>query len=204
MIGPEGGACVSERWRPDRSLSMASFWRRLWPGVALALACVAPSHALQMVPLSLEELAGQADVVLHGKVRSKACQRDAAGRIYTLVELDVAAVWKGAVHSQPFPIVLAGGTLGSERSVAFGQAEYWPGEEVVAFLRINARGQGVTLGLAQGKFSAWRDQTTGEILVRNLFHGIDHPKDRPGSPSLPGRNRLTLQGLRRTVAAALQ
>ena len=54
------------------------------------LAGVVLGRAGQTVPTSIEQLAGQSQLVLHGIVLSKSCQRDDAGRIYTKVELEVA------------------------------------------------------------------------------------------------------------------
>ena len=49
------------------------------------------------------------------------------------------------------------------------------GEEFVAFLVFNPRGEPVTIGLAQGKFHVWRDPQTGEKFANNLFHGKPEP-----------------------------
>src|SRR5689334_3956691 len=106
--------------------------------------------ALGLRPLSIETLTRQAEVVLHGRVLSKTCQQDIAGRIYTRVELDVLDVWKGAISGTPFPVVQGGGLLGERRSVVPGQAEYAVGEEVVLFLVRNERGEAITVGLLQG------------------------------------------------------
>ena len=134
-----------------------------------------------MVPLSLAELCSKADLVLYGHVLSKTCLRDVDRRIYTEVVLNVRETWKGTPPGARLTIVLAGGTLGEERCLAPGQADYCPGEEVVAFLRLNRRGQGVTLGLAQGKFEVWRQTADGPRLVRNLFLGRSE-----GAPSTTG------------------
>jgi hypothetical protein len=127
--------------------------------------------AIVFDPLSIESLTKQADVVLQGTVLSKTCQRDPAGRIYTRVELQVTELWKGAVPGSPFVIVRGGGVLGERQSVVAGQVQYDIGEEVVVFLVRNGRGEGVTLGLMQGKFHIWREGVTGSRFVVNPFHG---------------------------------
>ena len=127
--------------------------------------------ATLMTPLPIEELARRADFILHGSVTGKTCLRSPEGRIYTRVELQVQEVWKGNLITNTFAIVHGGGTVGNRRTSVSGQVEYSVGEEVVTFLVINPRGEGVTIGLAQGKFHVWKDQTTGGKFAYNLFHG---------------------------------
>ena len=127
--------------------------------------------AYQFVPLSIDELAQQAQLVVQGRVLKKSCHQDPQGRIYTQVELQVAEVWRGQVASDTLLIVHSGGTVGRKTVRISGQVEYLLNEEVVAFLVRNQRGEAVTLGLAQGKFHVWSDPATGVKLVHNPFHG---------------------------------
>jgi len=124
-----------------------------------------------MTPLAVEELARQADLVLHGVVKAQTCVRDAQGRIVTRVQIEVSDAWKGTLTTNAFTIVHGGGQVDNTRSEVSGQVEYSVGEEVVAFLVLNQRGEGVTIGLAQGKFHVWKDKATGEKFTHNLFHG---------------------------------
>jgi hypothetical protein len=169
----------------------------------LFLSCVlAPSlRAIQFTPLSIEQLAQESAFIVQGTVLSKSCQRDPAGRIFTKVELEVAEVWKGSIATNRFTVVHGGGILGDRKAAVSGQVEYGIGEEVVAFLVFNQRGEGVTLGLAQGKFHVGREAGTGERLVHNLFHGesISRGQPIPGNPALAARPRLTLAELKRRV-----
>ena len=150
------------KWMPYR------FARRC---AVLCVLVPASLCAIVFDPLSIESLTRQADVVLQGTVLGKACQRDPAGRIYTRVELQVVELWKGAVPGSPFVVVHGGGVLGEQQSVVAGQVQYDIGEEVVVFLVRNGRGEGVTLGLMQGKFHVWRDGPAGRRFVVNPFHG---------------------------------
>ena len=161
----------------------------LW--MLFVAAFVPPSVAVLMEPLSLEELTARSSLVLHGTVLSKSCQRDTQGRIYTKVELDVAEVWKGSLSAKRFTIVHGGGILGEKRVVVSGQVEYGIGEEVVAFLVLNQREEGVTLGLTQGKFRVWKDAKTGEVLAQNPFHGGQVPLAKTGEPAVPSRLPIT-------------
>ena len=113
--------------------------------------------------------------VLQGTVLSKSCQQDDAGRIYTRVELQVAEVWKGTLATNRCTVVHGGGILGDRKAVVSGQADYQVGEEVVVFLVLNQRGEGVSLGLAHGKFHIGHDPATGEKLAHNPFLGLPPP-----------------------------
>ena len=169
----------------------------------LTLSFLNPARALVLEPLSIESLAARAELVLQGKILSRTCLRDPSGRIYTKVELQVTDLWKGAIAGDPFTIVHGGGTLGEEESAVAGQVEYRIGEEVVAFLVRNARGEGVTLGLMQGKFEVWQDAVGHTKYVSNPFHGLRQPgaamavQTAGGSPL--GPKPLLLSELRKQV-----
>ncbi|MBI4664293.1 MAG: hypothetical protein HY735_36315 [Verrucomicrobia bacterium] len=167
------------------------------------LFCLWLSHsagATLVTPLSIQELTTRAHWIVHGAVLTKSCQRDPEGRIYTKVELQVKDVWKGTPSTNPLTIVHGGGTLGEERVVISGQVEYNLGEEVVAFLVLNSRGEAVTIGMAQGKFHVWRDEATGKVCVRNPFHGGTEIVAKPRPPDNAGTStRLTLSTLKARV-----
>ena len=162
---------------------------------------VATLHApaTQFVPLSVEQLVEYSQIVLRGTVVSKTCQRDAEGRIFTKVELHVIEVWKGPVTNH-CTIVQSGGTVGDECALVPGQAVYSVGEEVVVFLALNERGEGVTLGLAHGKFKVWKDEA-GEQTVQNIFHGRAPAGEKAGFLPSAGqpKPRLPLAELKRQV-----
>jgi len=130
-------------------------------------------RADHLVPLTIEQLTDHSRLIVQGAVLSKSCQRDPAGRIYTRVELEVSEVWKGAWTNRIFTLVHSGGILGDRKATVSNQVEFEIGEEVVAFLVVNQRGEGVSLGLAQGKFHVWEDTATRLKFVCNPFHG--HP-----------------------------
>ena len=141
-------------------------------GIVLCLLSRLPLlWADQFVPLSVPELTGQAELIVLGTVLGKTCQQDDAGRIFTRVECQVTEVWKGAVSSGILTVVQGGGILGSRGIAVSGQVDYAVGEEVVAFLVRNVRGEAVTLGLTQGKYHVSRDPRTNLKTVHNRFHG---------------------------------
>ncbi len=125
----------------------------------------------KMRALSIEELTAKAQAVLHGRVESKSVQRDAAGRIYTRIELALTEVWKGSAGGKNFTMVQGGGVLGEEVASVGGQEEFSIGEEVVVFLVLNQRGEGVVIGLVQGKLKV-AQEASGEKFVHNVFHGV--------------------------------
>lgn len=150
--------------------AMLALVRRLITSLVLLLPLSAPAIVLE--PLSVNALSAQADIVLHGVVLSNTCQRDPSGRIYTKVELRVTDIWKGAISGSPFVIVHGGGVLGDRQASVPAQVQYDIGEEVVAFLVRNERGEGVTVGLMQGKFRVWQNAVGGTRYVVNPFHGV--------------------------------
>jgi hypothetical protein len=168
------------------------------------------AQAVVMVPLAIEELSAKAQLVVHATVLSKSCQRDSANRIYTKVELRIIETWKGTRSNDRLTIVHGGGILGEERVEVSGQVDYQIGEKVVAFVVFNQRGEGVTLGLAQGKFHVWQNQSDGVHYARNPFHGTPEIStsqsnlpsaraDSPGSSKSAAAAPLTLTGLKAKV-----
>jgi len=128
-------------------------------------------QADQLVPLTIRQLTDHSQLIIQGAVLNKSCQRDPAGRIYTKVELEVRDVWKGALTNRIFTVVHSGGILGDRKATVSNQVEFDIGEELVAFLVVNQRGEGVSLGLAQGKFHVWQESATQQKFVCNPFHG---------------------------------
>ena len=155
------------------------------------------AHATRMLPLSIEQLTAQAQLVLHGTVASKTVQRDATDRIYTRINLQVTDAWKGQPNTNPFVIVQAGGVLGEEIAIVDGQEEFSIGEEVVVFLVVNERGEGVVIGLVQGKFKVAKD-ANGEKLVHNVFHGSAPGREERPNDKAKAR-RLNLVQLKQRV-----
>ncbi len=146
------------------------------------------SHAAWFLPLSVEALTESADLVVRGKVVSKQVERDAEGRILTRVLMDVLEVWKGSVQGDTTELVHPGGILGERKVEVPFMAEYRLGDEVVVFLRLNDRGEGVTIGLAQGRFDVTTEPSTQQRYVQNLFHG-----GAPPSGPLAPRYRMPHQ-----------
>jgi len=183
------------------NLLMRIIWK-LCMTVGLGLAALT-APATIMTPLSVENLTQRAELILQGTVASKVCLLTEGGSVYTRIEFNVNAVWKGTLTTNRFIIVHGGGTVADTTTVVSGQAEYEVGEEVVAFLRLNARGEGVSIGLAQGKFQVWEESATGAKFAHNLFHGEPPTAESPSQSALRTAagppKRLGLQELRQRV-----
>jgi hypothetical protein len=162
--------------------------------VALIVSVPATLFASLMRPMPIEELRDKAQLIIHGKVLSKTVEREADGQIMTRVELAVTETWKGKPVPSKYVIMQAGGVLGDEITSVSGQERYDIGEEVIVFLVLNKRGEGVTLGLSQGKFQVFEDPTTKEKLARNIFHGRGAEKN--------SIKRLSLSELKTRVKGA--
>jgi len=164
-------------------------------------------RADQMVPLSIAQLAAKAQLIVQGTVLSTTVQRDAEGRIYTAVQLQVEEVWTGRLATNQFTIVHGGGVLGDQVALVSGEAKYEVGEEVVAFLVLNQRREGVSVGLSQGKFHVWKDPVQGQKLAHNRFHGLRPTVANPpanGASAAPILSRLTLADLKRRAQGGAQ
>lgn len=175
--------------------------------LVLSWLTVSSLRATIMIPLSVEDLTQRAELVLHGTVESKVCLKDPDGNIITKLGFQVAEVWKGNLSTNYFTIIHGGGTVDGLTTVVGGQAEYEIGEEVVVYLRLNERGEGVSIGLAQGKFHVWKADQTGEKFAHNLFHGEPKKSEPPAQAQLRAAAgkpaRLGLQELRnRTTGGA--
>jgi hypothetical protein len=171
-----------------------------WIASIAILFSALPLRATIMLPLAVGELTERAELILHGTIGSKVCLQDPEGNIITKMDFNVSEVWKGNLSTNVFTLIHGGGTVGDVRTVVDGQAEYDVGEEVVVFVRLNQRGEGVTIGLAQGKFQVWKEDASGAKFVHNLFHG--RPKTPESAPQSAMRGaagkptRLGLQELR--------
>lgn len=166
----------------------------------IALSAFLSIWAAPVMILSIDQLAAKSDCVIHGTVIGKSVQKDGEGRIYTQVRLHVQDVWKGEVRANPFAIVHSGGILGNRRDSVSGGVRYKLGEEVVVFLSINSRSEGVTLGMRQGKFQVWLDESTNQRYAQSLYHGGRPAKENAAGYRFPARLPLTLETLKRQVS----
>ena len=164
------------------------------------LAALILGQTAQQVPLSIESLTTKANTVVHGKVKGITCKRDSAGRIFSLINLNIIENIKGQIKSKKFKLVHGGGILGSKRTGSIVDPRFKVGEEVVVFVVYNSRGEAVPLGQNQGRFEVFRNPGNTTAMVRNPFHGSPKTND----PHIVfkraiGRSQLTLTELKRRI-----
>jgi hypothetical protein len=155
----------------------------LWAGLTWA------AHADG--PLTVEDLARRAELVVLGEVTSVASELQAArSQITTRVDVRVNETLKGQAGSNPLQFRQAGGRMGDMTSEVAGAARFVAGERVLLFLARGAEGSLGIVGRFQGKFAVERDATNSEVAVRRV----------PGSAEV--LDRVALEQVRTTVAAA--
>src|SRR5690606_12655826 len=102
-------------------------------------------------PLSVEEMATRADLVVRGTVERIDSFRD-GDRIYTDIDVRVSETWKGDVESETVRVRVYGGSADGYRTIVMGAACWSPYEEAVLFLVSNGVDTYDVLSLAEGKF----------------------------------------------------
>jgi hypothetical protein len=132
-----------------------------WIGatLALVLAAVAPSAALDAIPLAFDEVVARADCAVHGTVAEVVAGRDADGIPATWVTLDVAECLKGEVGPR-LVFKQAGVAVPLDDGALLripGLPRYRVGDEVVLFLhRPSGRGFTSPVGMGQGLYRVER------------------------------------------------
>ena len=185
--------------RHGNDKTMTHILTNLFKILGIFIATVA--SAGPFIPIPIDRLSTESDLVVYGNVIGKTIQKDDQGRIYTRVQLDINEVWKGNVSTKPFTIVHSGGVLGNRWSSTEGEVSYKLGEEVVVFLVLNSRGEGVTMGMQQGKFQVLDGYPTRTRYVRSLFHGGKPPsKGENKGYRFPTQLPLTVDSLKRKVS----
>jgi hypothetical protein len=144
--------------------------------LALASTLSSTLTASVVVPATLDELASEADLIVHGRVaRVDTRQAPRTGRVERVVSLDVLRPLKGSPDATVF-VILPGGTFGRYRTVVHGVPEVAEGEEVVLFLRTSPAGVPQLVGLSQGFLRVRVDVATGQRTVAApVVSGVDGP-----------------------------
>jgi len=149
---------IASPWHPRRGLFALA-------GLMLALAFPIALGASVVIPATLDELAGEADFIVHARVaRIDARQAPGTLRVERVVTLEVVRALKGS-PAAALQLVLPGGTYGRYRTVVPGVPEVAEGEEAVLFLRPSPNGATHLLGFSQGIVRVRIDPTTGQRMV---------------------------------------
>jgi hypothetical protein len=149
----------------------------------LLLALAAPARAALAVPASVEELARASEAVVRGKVASARAHWSSDGlRIFTTVEVEVAATWRGAAPAR-VQVRVPGGVVGDLGQRVDGMATFAEGEEVVVFLaRPGAAGPYQVAGVAQGKFVVAAGQARPDLSHTAFVEAPLRPGERRAGP----------------------
>ena len=141
--------------------------RGLFALAVLLLALTFPRFldASVVIPAPLDELAGEADLIVHARV-ARVDTRQAPGtlRVERVVTLAVVRALKGS-PGEALELVLPGGTFGRYRTVVPGVPEIAEGEEAVLFLRPSTTGATHLVGFSQGFLRVRIDPSTGQRMV---------------------------------------
>ncbi len=148
----------------------------LLAGLWLALILPRSLGASVVVPATLDELAGEADLIVHARVaRVDTRQAPRTLRVERVVVLEIMRALKGSPE-QTVQVVLPGGTFGRYRTVVPGVPDVAEGDEVVLFLRASAGAGTQLVGFTQGFLRVRLDPSTGERTVgAPVAAGIDGP-----------------------------
>lgn len=143
-------------------------------------------------PLSVEELATRADLVVRGSVESINSFRD-GDRIYTNIDVRVTETWKGETEPETVRVRVYGGSADGYRTIVMGAACWGPSEEAVLFLVSNGVDTYDVLSLAEGKFHLEAEGTLERDLTGIAFA-------EPSLEAMP----TTVTELQSAVTAALR
>ncbi len=149
--------------------------------VVVALTAVAGvAGASVVIPLSIEQLAQKAEVVVRGRVTAQHADWTRGGRIVTTTTLAVTEALKGQPDAQ-VEVRSLGGSVGGVGQQVAGEVHFASGEEVVVFLRPTGLqgGSYAVVGMAQGKFAV-STRAQGPVATQSL-EGLGFV-DEPGQP----------------------
>lgn len=148
-------------------IAMRGWVTPVWLLLFVMLLLVGRSRASVVVPMTLEQLAREARVIVDARVMSVHVTGD-TGRLERVVSLRVLSRWKGEADDVVH-VRLPGGTLGRTATLVPGAPTMRDAERFVLFLDDAPRGGYYVLGLYQG---AWRvtPSTDGTMHVGPTTH----------------------------------
>jgi hypothetical protein len=118
--------------------------------------------------MELEDLVGQCDQALEGRVQHIRVLEPGRKRIETEITLSVSKCYWG-LSGREFILRIPGGVLPDGRGLILpGMPQFQEGEELLLFLSAESRsGTRVPVGLAQGRFRIERRSSGAKLLVRD-------------------------------------
>lgn len=142
--------------------------------IVFALSFLAvPANSTIVRSMNLDQLAHEADVVVHGRITHQSSSwNDTKNRIYTVTKIEVIEAVKGQAKTQQIlQIRQIGGTVDGITQTIVGNASLTVGEEVVLFLdRDEKKPLHYVIGMAQGKYTV--DRTGAKPRVAHNLAGL--------------------------------
>jgi hypothetical protein len=148
--------------------------------ILLAALCVlaGPADATQVISKSVEQLGGESESVVRGKVTDvRSFWNDKHTKIFTEVFVEVDETYKGG-NLRTVRLLQLGGTVEPVKMTVHGALQWRVDEEVLLFLEPYQGAYHVS-GFSQGKFPIERDKRTGEPFIRRMLD--DGPAPVSGS-----------------------
>jgi hypothetical protein len=153
-----GGATKRARFRTRLGLGMALLFvvpGILWPS--------APAATTVVAPMTLETLSRTSDLVVHGKVESRATSVEGR-QVFSYVKVGVTETLKGKSAVGSVVLKLYGGLHRGRYTFIVGAPHVRLGEEVVLFLKASGSSTYGVVGLAEGKFEVVRQGSDAAVL----------------------------------------
>jgi hypothetical protein len=135
-----------------------------------ALLCLSAVNALTVVPLSDEQLAKKAEIIVVGRVLSAHYEVDTKDkRPYTFIHVQVTETLKGKNVSRELTLKTLGG-IGPKMGMQVpGAADFYRNEETLLFLERRSDGSLLPIGLSIGKYPIYRELESGKkIVIRQM------------------------------------
>ncbi len=172
----------------------------------LGLACLLPERvaATTVIPLDFKTIAGNADVIVHGRVVALTAQW-ASGRngIDTLVTVAVTRYLKGDLGAQ-IVFRVPGGQIGRLRSVRVGAPRFQEGDDVVVFLASGGPEYPHIVGFNQGVLRVTIDRASGAQVVASPMLAAEVSTPTPLVRGDPSRRPETLAQFETRVRSVLE
>ena len=163
----------------------------VWAVLAVLVSVSLPGGTTTLVSLSLDDLVGEADLIVEGRVLDTHSLETARGRVVTDATLQVE---RYLLRSGPAELKVRslGGEVADRAVYTAGAARLETGKEYVLFLFNKTWPDGsdsyLVVGMLQGRFPLTVDPQTGERFIQRSLDGINvipAPGIQPRSASQP-------------------
>ena len=143
------------------------WWVRSGLAALVALLIARAAVASIALPVTLDALITQSEVVVIGRVVATASAIDpGVNEVYTYVTVQPSEILKGLSGNGPFVVKQLGGIVGSRGVYVPGQATFNVGEETLLFLGARLRDRSLfTMGMWQGKWAIEIDAASGQRVA---------------------------------------